>query len=315
MQWTHPTLMPYLKGIHLTLDYWHPGRDTTEGWKNRHFLDEDRFWDKVEGIWVPWEDAPQTSPIWVKPVPCLGADLQAIASFLSSESSSLHSIWKKTIHVAIYGFVDASGQGFGSSFKHKAGILYSYGIWGRESAGDSSNYRELNNLVSSLENHISNGSLVGPEVFIFTDNSTVESTFYKGNTPNKLLFTLVLCLQHLEMSVALLLNVIHVAGSQMIQQGTDGLSLLTWVRGWTGHPHLEPLKMEEWFDRGHGHRGGTRTTRWQWMPSESGDTWLLWMPPPATADGSVRNRCGFGIQLWHTFQIWCQASWKAPCWA
>lgn len=48
--------------------------------------------------------------------------------------------------------------------------------------------------------------------------------FYKGNTPNKQLFDLVLRLQKLEMTGHFLLNVIHVAGTHMISKGTDGLS-------------------------------------------------------------------------------------------
>lgn len=163
------------------------------------------------------------------------------------------------------------------------------------------------------------GSLIGSEVFIFTDNTTAESAFYKGSMSSKLLFSMVLHLWHLDMSGILMLNVIHVAGSCMIQQGTDGLSrgdlyegvlaghhmlsfvplhlnalqcqpaLLAWVHGWTGQPSLEPLTPEEWFDRGHGHKGGIWRARGQWIPVESGVTWLLWTPPTGALDVAVEE--------------------------
>jgi hypothetical protein len=43
---TYPVLTPYLKGLHLTLDSWRPGRDE-EGWKISSGLagtDDDSLW-------------------------------------------------------------------------------------------------------------------------------------------------------------------------------------------------------------------------------------------------------------------------------
>ena len=45
-----------------------------------------------------------------------------------------------------------------------------------------------------------------------------------GNVDLPVLFELVLRLRRLEMTVGLILRVVHVAGTQMIAQGTDGLS-------------------------------------------------------------------------------------------
>jgi hypothetical protein len=59
---------------------------------------------------------------------------------------------------------------------------------------------------------------------MFTDNSTAEGSYYKGNSPNRLLFKLVLRLRELELLGGLILHVIHVAGARMISQGTDGFS-------------------------------------------------------------------------------------------
>ena len=48
--------------------------------------------------------------------------------------------------------------------------------------------------------------------------------FYKGNSKSPLLFDLVLRLRKLQLKANFKLHVVHVAGSRMIEQGTDGLS-------------------------------------------------------------------------------------------
>ena len=48
---------------------------------------------------------------------------------------------------------------------------------------------------------------------MFTDNSTAESVYYKGNSSSQHLFELVLCLRKLEMRGVLVLHVVHVAGT------------------------------------------------------------------------------------------------------
>lgn len=88
----------------------------------------------------------------------------------------------------------------------------------------SSNFQELANLVMALEEGLHSGDFSICEVFIFTDNLTEEECFYKGNSPSRRLFNLVLHLCLLEMTGQLCLHMIHIAGSQMIAQGTDGLS-------------------------------------------------------------------------------------------
>lgn len=95
-------------------------------------------------------------------------------------------------------------------------LAYRYGLWGQDEEDMSSNYRELRNLLECLKSECAAGHLQGHEVFMFTDNTTAEGSYYKGNSPSKLLFELVLCLCQLEMSGGLMLHVIHVAGSRMI---------------------------------------------------------------------------------------------------
>jgi hypothetical protein len=106
-------------------------------------------------------------------------------------------------------------------------------------------------LLSSLELRITDGTLLGAEVYVFTDNFTAESAFYKGDTSSKRLFQLVLQLRTLEMNGLVQLQVIHVAGTRMILQGTDGLSRGNLTEGiMAGIPMLQFLLPNQPFIRG-----------------------------------------------------------------
>ncbi len=163
----------------------------------------------------------------------------------------------------------------------------------------SSNFKELKNLVDSIEEGVLSGELAQAELFVFTDNTTAEGGYYRGNSDNRALFSLILRLRCLEMSAALQLHVIHVAGTRMIAQGTDGLSrgsltegifssqpmtlyiplhlsvldcspsLLPWVQSWAPDPTITPLQPEEWFTLGHGYRGFIRNLDGVLLPQVS----------------------------------------------
>jgi hypothetical protein len=89
---------------------------------------------------------------------------------------------------------------------------------------ESSNFRELRNLVEMIESLVSKGTLAGHELFMFTDNSTAESAFFKGTSSSEKLFDLVLRLRKIEMEGKLFIHLIHVSGTRMISSGVDGLS-------------------------------------------------------------------------------------------
>lgn len=60
-----------------------------------------------------------------------------------------------------------------------------------------------------------NNILKKSELFVFTDNTTEESAFFKGTSLSKKLFNLVLELRELQM---LKLHLVHVSGQRMIVQ-------------------------------------------------------------------------------------------------
>jgi hypothetical protein len=125
---------------------------------------------------------------------------------------------------AHFGFGDASGYEFGATMQIGFEIEYEYGgQWSWESQ-ESSNWRELNNLVEFAEGKVRDKDLEGCELFIFTDNTTAEAAFWKGTLKSRKLFELVLRLRKLEMENDMIIHVVHVSGKRMIAKGTDGLS-------------------------------------------------------------------------------------------
>ena len=104
-------------------------------------------------------------------------------------------------------------------------IRYCTGIWESDKEYNSSNFKELNNVVSTLEvmKEDENG-LSGVELFLFIDNSVAEGAVFKGTSTSKKLFNLVLMLKLLEIECDTKVHFCYVAGIRMIDQGTDGLS-------------------------------------------------------------------------------------------
>jgi hypothetical protein len=246
------------------------------------------------------EHQDDSAPVLVKGVPRFERDLKVLFKLLESEVPSKRLIRGTKLWEIIYGFGDASGAGFGMSWEKDGqgdtagtrGISYRFGRWGKEMDDSSSNLRELQNLVETLEKMRETKKLEGVEMFLFTDNSTAEAAFYKGSSSSEWLFDLVVRLSVLEMTCNCKIHIIHVAGTRMIAQGADGLSrgaltegvmkgeamrsfiplhqsaldrdpnLRPWLRDWFERAKenigldLEFLAMEDWFERGHDIDGG-----------------------------------------------------------
>jgi len=221
------------------------------------------------------------------------------------------------IREARYGFADASGSGYGCSFSRGEDIHYTHGVWTDSDSQHSSNYRELSNLVDSLETGVQAGHLKYSEVWVFTDNSTSEAVFWKGHSPSRKLNDLALRLHLLEMHGDIRIHMIHIPGSRMIDQGTDGLSrgdltegvmtgesmlshvplrftaldrqplLVRWVQSWVPSPTLTTLSVQDWFSTGHGIGGWARSATGLHHPSELPTQWFLWSPAPALTDAML----------------------------
>jgi hypothetical protein len=240
---------------------------------------------------------------------------------------------------AYYDFGGASSGGFGATVERPGGIQGCFGLWGRDDEDKSSNYRELRNLANTVEEEATEGHLTNGEVWLFTDNSTAESCFFRGGLSSKLMHELVLWLKKAEMKYRFTLHVVHVAGTRMIAQGTDGLSrgsllegvvkgedmlsfidllrlaierhpgLLKFVYSWV-EPELgesRVLSAKKWFQEGHGIIGGTRDSSGIWTPQHATDRKAyIWAPPPIIADIALKE-CAKAIHkrtdTYHLFLI------------
>jgi hypothetical protein len=112
ISWTYTSLVPYLKGIHLTLDSWWPHRDA-EGWK----ISENSATMVVMAAHFQRDLPPAIgAPLQVTPAPKLLADFDALMLLFSPDTPPLRRTRPSATAVALYGFVDASGTSFGSTF-------------------------------------------------------------------------------------------------------------------------------------------------------------------------------------------------------
>ena len=335
MSRTFPSIFPYLRGIYNTLNGWRRGRDR-DGWKlTRREWDlflameeemEDEELDTEERTRsgkMPAKTNGKTSrssvPGRVNPVPRLSRDLTALQRLFSEEHPPLRLVRGHLLNAVKYAFGDASKAGFGASWVSDKGVKYRFGTWGRDMDNSSSNLRELKNLVDTLKKMAVDGELEGSETFIFTDNSTAEAAFFKGSSKSKLLFELILELRELEMKNKAKIHFVHVAGTRMIAQGSDGLSrgnvsegvmrgeamssfiplnegaferspsLKEWLRSWTGE-ELEFLEPRDWFVRGQDIVEGEYERNidgFMWPKYRKGT--FVWAPPPAAAEPALEE--------------------------
>jgi hypothetical protein len=199
----------YPAGNHLTIDFWRPDRDREDGRLPRS--------QPLVGPYPP-------APSHVMAVPRFRDDVQALLQLFSALDPPTCYVRSKRIHSVQYGYADASGGGFGNTLGSKEAITYTHGIWDAEGSAKSSNYRELSNIVTTLEEGLNSGQLRQSEVWLFTDNSVSESVFWRGHSSSPLLSSLILHLRRLEMSGWFHIHLVHIPGTRMIAQGTDGLS-------------------------------------------------------------------------------------------
>ncbi len=148
----------------------------------------------------------------------------------------------------------------------------------------------------------------------------------------KLFHELVLRLRKTELEYDFTLHIVHVAGTRMIAQGTDGLShgiyfegvvrsedmpsfvdlsrtaierhpgVLKFVESWVA-PVLGKRKVltpDEWFREGHGIVGGEKDSTGLWIPLHASNGKVyIWTPPPIIADVALEE-CAKAIHQYQT---------------
>ena len=99
------------------------------------------------------------------------------------------------------------------------------GTWTPQVHSFSSNWRELRTLVHTLERELGGtGWLHHSTLFYFTDNLVTYYIISGGSSSSPELQKLIRHLKYLELKLGIRLEVIHIPGKHMIEQGTDGLS-------------------------------------------------------------------------------------------
>jgi hypothetical protein len=325
---TYEFIQPFMKSIHLTADGWRPDRDAN-GWKrtvgNKNLYerddadsdeDSDSEYERTDEAeldalrqWQQEEDEDEKEqpesqgfdqarklrepPEQLRAVPSLLPQMQDLARLIASPTPLMIPVRAKHAVTLVYGFGDASGEGFGSAarvFTEESTtdpvsrpVRTRRGFWCTAISEEASNYREMRNILEMLVDLNNIAALTGAEIFLFTDNEVTERVYYKGSSSNKMLYALMCDMRKLSLDYGFRLNVIHIAGTRMIGQGTDGLSrgefqlgsltdpttqlvplhlspterspsLLTWVRSWATLPGNEEMHLAsptDWIHKAH----------------------------------------------------------------
>lgn len=290
---TYHMMVPYFKGLHLTLNSWRPNRDE-EGWKLTHTDINGDHGDP---------------PDYVNAAPRLIDDIKALMELTRFAHPPKIPV-RPLVSQPTFLVGDASGMGFGVS-RWRQGtkeIDVTHGNWAlRVTLEASSNFREAANLVLELRRLVAGGQLLrGSEVWVFTDNSCAEKTFYKGQSTSRLLHEMVVELRKLEMEGALIIHFVWFSGKRMIAQGTDGLSRGDFTSGvMAGEDFLKYIPLNEsalerqrsleaillsWVSKD----GDWRVARPEdWFTSTRTELQVgwIWAPPPCLARVALDELC------------------------
>jgi hypothetical protein len=128
---TYVGMAPYFIGLHMTIDSWREGQDA-EGWRT-----QERVHVKVEGAEWSGVSGSRGQPEFVKAVPRLKTDLEALTRLFAGEIPPLQRVRCSKHANAHYGFGDASGCGFGATMQFGEEIEFEYGQWSWESQESS----------------------------------------------------------------------------------------------------------------------------------------------------------------------------------
>ncbi len=112
----------------------------------------------------------------MKWVPRLVDDARALKTLFKGDKPAKRVVRPKVGTSVSNSFGDASAFGFGSSTIIGEKLCYKSGQWDEIHTKQSSNYRELGNLIY-IEEQLARGQLRDTELFIFTDHSTIVGIY------------------------------------------------------------------------------------------------------------------------------------------
>jgi hypothetical protein len=196
---------------------------------------------------------------------------------------------------------DGSGPGSGGTIQlpDDTPLKMWMGQWDTAVLSFSSNWKELKTLHLTLEQirRHAPDSVRGTTIFYFTDNSTTYWIMSSGSSPSPGLHDLIEEIRLLELDLECSLQVVHVPGLVMINQGTDGLSRGVWASFLHNLVHQESLARHIFSPLQPDYSLITQLIRvydlpvqWRyqdwscpWATETLFDTMSVWFPPPEIA--------------------------------
>jgi len=145
LMWAYPSITPYLKGIHLTLDSKRPSQGD-DGWE----LTMREIQTTLEGCGDSASSLPMSeniAPSQVKWVLRLVDDITQLLELFDTLSPPQQHTIPSQRATTVYGFGDALGSVFSSSLLIAGKVCHSSAKWNANHLGESSTYRELSDLV------------------------------------------------------------------------------------------------------------------------------------------------------------------------
>ena len=150
---TYRWMTPYLKGLHLTIDGWRPGRDA-DGYKAKDRRFQVWRWEQEEWIDLSPQDLEMVAtgdrPTTVKAAPRLASDIAYLEKFTSRKTPAVQSCRATGSMVALYLLGNASGNGMGSGLWDGVALDYEQGNWATRLKDESSNWKEASNLLGRI---------------------------------------------------------------------------------------------------------------------------------------------------------------------
>ena len=200
-------------------------------------------------------------------------------------------------------FGDGSGTGTGGTIQYpdETQLKLWMGAWEPRVWHFSSNWKELRTLLATLQQTKRDGNktVSGSTFFYFTDNTTVYFVVGSGSSTSLELHKLVVEIKLLEQELGCVLEVVHVPGTLMITQGTDGLSRGVWCSAlhermdqnlilasiFSPVPHSPPLTAWACRESNVCFPSPCTYRDWkgQWSAHDVMDQLTLWTPPPEIA--------------------------------
>jgi hypothetical protein len=128
-------------------------------------IDELKLQELIRATQGPAVDSQGPSLGLTIAAPWFKKDLEALLFLSQSREPTMRQVRSSdVILTAYYGFGDASSDGFGSTVARPGGMHGRYRLWSRDIEDQSSNYRELRNLVDTVEEEAKAGYHEGSEL-------------------------------------------------------------------------------------------------------------------------------------------------------